>query len=479
MKSIKRSDNGIEQKVLNFFHDYSHFFLGKVLVGFSGGPDSTALVHALYKTKDKTGISISCAYLDHGLRDPADRAGDAVFVRTFCRERKITLYEEHLSPGSLEGERAGRSTEEAARDKRYDFFFRIQNEKQFDFIALGHNEDDFFETMIMRFFQGSHFSGLRGIPQIRGAIVRPFLGISREEIMEYLSVEGTGFRIDSTNEKPIYLRNKVRLSLVPLIKDIFPGYKNALGNLAAKMASAEEFLRSSTSKNITWTRTEYGFSTQADKFLTQPETVQFYSLYSQYDIVNKDREKRVPYTFWKSVIPGDKKKIHLSGELGRGHGVIVRIEDGLLFLERDVVLSGKKRYFIVVENENFYQISRYVAVRVFEDVYDGSQKGTACVLKSTIQGPIVLRSRREGDVIHLEYGRKSVKKILSEWKILPRKRWEVPVIEDQRGIVAVLCSFLGKKDLVRKESCEAGCNIGQKIILFQTEKTESDSEYEG
>jgi tRNA(Ile)-lysidine synthase len=180
----------------------------RVLVAYSGGPDSTFLLQTLHGWWPET----AAVYVNHRLR-ASESADEEAFVRRFCKERGISLFVEQLSwkqkPSNLE---------EAARKRRYRHLEKVAREKGFDKIALAHHADDLVETFLLRLFRGSGPSGLVPMQPQRGKYIRPLLGSRRNQIVDYLSEHDIPYFADSTNSDLHFQRNRIRHELLPYIE---------------------------------------------------------------------------------------------------------------------------------------------------------------------------------------------------------------------------------------------------------------------
>jgi tRNA(Ile)-lysidine synthetase-like protein len=268
-----------------------------ILIGLSGGPDSTCLASILSVLADKLKLTIACACLDHGLRPLAERTAEAELVRRFCETRGITLYTDNLPEGALAAEaaRTGLGLEATARQTRQHFFAGLREKHGFDFLALAHTLDDQIETILWRIFQGSGAGGIRGINPRNGWIIRPLLGTSRREIMAYLETERIEFSMDSTNASTRFLRNKIRHSLVPALKDIFPGMGRSLTTLTSKMRAVDSYLKARSAEVIRWEKTGNGVKTGADGFFAAPAAIRMYALYEATALVPSQVRRRKPH----------------------------------------------------------------------------------------------------------------------------------------------------------------------------------------
>lgn len=227
---------------------YSMFSPGDaVLVAVSGGPDSISLLHALWTMRKELGVSLSVAHLNHGIRGK-EADSEAEFVQEFGKRLELPVKVEKVDLKAIKT-KMKTSMQEAARHVRYDFLRRIAQETGANKIAIAHTADDQVETMLLNIIRGTGIDGLCGIPPVREEIVRPLIDVSRAEILEYLEANSLPYRTDPTNLAPTYMRNRVRLQLIPLLESRFN--KNVKGSLLslAEVARAEaDFARTETEK---------------------------------------------------------------------------------------------------------------------------------------------------------------------------------------------------------------------------------------
>lgn len=215
-----------------------------VAVAVSGGPDSIFLLHALRNLRNKLGIKeLVVCNLDHCLRGKESR-DDTLFVKRVTREMGLAFI--HKRSDIKKMKRTGLSTEEAAREIRYEFLLDAAKDANASVIATGHTLDDQAETILMRFIKGSSFKGMLGVAPTRSEgnirIVRPILEICKEDILEYLDGEGIRYRIDRTNLEPVYFRNVVRAEIMPFLERYNPRLKRVLFNLAEHLREDFEFI---------------------------------------------------------------------------------------------------------------------------------------------------------------------------------------------------------------------------------------------
>lgn len=181
----------------------------KLLIGLSGGADSVALLHILHQL----GYNIVAAHCNFHLRGEESNQ-DESFVRKCCQSLNIPLEIIHFKTEEYAKENH-LSIEMAARELRYNWFEKIRQEQNCDFIVIAHHRDDNVETLILNLARGTGIKGLTGIQPVNGYIRRPLLTVSREEIISYLERINQGFVTDSTNLEDQFARNKIRLNILP------------------------------------------------------------------------------------------------------------------------------------------------------------------------------------------------------------------------------------------------------------------------
>jgi tRNA(Ile)-lysidine synthase len=226
-----------------------------VLAAISGGPDSMALLHALAEIAPRMRVSLVVAHLDHGLRG-AEGAADAAFVRDAAAALRVPAV---IAARPVERAR-GESLEMAARRVRYAFLHETALARGSSRIATGHTADDQAETVLMRLFRGAGPRGLASIRPARAAfgsacggltVIRPLLGLTRHDVLDYLSAIDAAYRTDSSNAEPWALRNRVRSELLPLLSErVNPGVARVLTRFAAREAAIDAFLAEEASRRL-------------------------------------------------------------------------------------------------------------------------------------------------------------------------------------------------------------------------------------
>ena len=239
----------------------------RYLVGVSGGRDSVALLHALGEAGFKRLI---VCHLNHGLRGRA-AADDARFVAMLARQRGLELESEKVDVARL-AKATGESIETAARNARHAFFARVARRRRCRALFLAHHADDQVETFLFNLFRGTGRAGLGGmspdsvrtVDGVRLRLLRPMLGVWREEIDAYLATRGLRYREDASNRAPDHTRNRIRHELLPLVCDVLGReVRPALLRTALILRAEEEWLAALAGK-------EAGETLDAPELRAQP-----------------------------------------------------------------------------------------------------------------------------------------------------------------------------------------------------------------
>ncbi len=222
-----------------------------LVVACSGGPDSTALLHTLLALQPATRLNLHVAHLNHDFRGQ-EAEDDAEFVATMAEKLSLPSTVEEADPIAYQRERGISSFEEAAREVRYRFLTNLANRIDAHSIALGHTADDQAETILMHLIRGAGLPGLRGMqaltpwqdaPNAEAAtLFRPLLQASRQDTRAYCLERDIPFREDSTNRSVRFTRNRIRLRLMPTLKEYNPQVRDALIRIGRAATESLEFL---------------------------------------------------------------------------------------------------------------------------------------------------------------------------------------------------------------------------------------------
>lgn len=224
---IKKVSQFIEEKHLFGFGD-------KVLVALSGGADSVALLRVLLRL----GYACEAAHCNFHLRGE-ESMRDERFVRALAERLGVSLHVIHFDTNAYAVSH-NVSVEMAARELRYDWFAKLRQECGAKVVAVAHHRDDSVETFLLNLVRGTGINGLQGIRPVNGDVVRPLLCVSRVEILDYLSSLGQDYVTDSTNLQDEFVRNKLRLNVIPILEIINPSVSDTIAETARRLADVAQ-----------------------------------------------------------------------------------------------------------------------------------------------------------------------------------------------------------------------------------------------
>ena len=394
----------------------------RVLCAVSGGADSVCLLSLLRRESD---ITVLCAHYNHHLRGEESHR-DESFVRELCARWHIPC---RIGGGDVAAYARENKLgiEEAARERRYDFLRRTAEELQADFIATAHTMNDNAETVLLNMARGTGLAGLGGIPPKRGNILRPLLGVTRQQVEDYLRRENIPWVTDSTNEEDDYARNRVRHHLLPELETIHPGAVRSIGRMTESLREDEAYFQQEAERFLVCCPPD---KLPVGRLLSLPLPVQ-YRVLGRFAPGLSREHRRAVLALCESENPSGA--VDVPGiRLRREYDWLCRGEADFLSLPRRTVTVGET--LALPEAELLLQ-AKYCSK--FERIQ--SSFNTFAFSCANIYGNISVDSRREGDEL-LPVGRKgtrTVKKWMIEAKIPRSRRGLVPVLRDDRGVLAV------------------------------------------
>lgn len=208
----------------------------KLFLAVSGGLDSMVLLHLFQQLPFEIAV-LHCNFQLRGL----ESFGDQNFIQKYCDENAVPIFSTQFDTEAFAKDYK-LSTQVAARELRYNWFYELLETENFDYILTAHHADDNLETFIINLTRGTGLEGLTGIPEQNDKIVRPLLPFSREEILEYAKQNNIQWREDSSNASNKYLRNKIRHDLVPILKEINPNFLNAFQKTQGYLQESQEMV---------------------------------------------------------------------------------------------------------------------------------------------------------------------------------------------------------------------------------------------
>ncbi|MBD3404433.1 tRNA lysidine(34) synthetase TilS [candidate division GN15 bacterium] len=410
-----------------------------ILIALSGGPDSVALTHLLTRLRGTLDLSLTAVNIDHRIRKRAARA-EARFCREFGESLQIPVETAERDIPVI-AKREGKSIEECARDERYRVFDELADDIGAARIAVGHHADDQVETVLFRLFRGAGRSGLLGMPIIRGRIIRPLLACRRDEIIAYLEEFGLDYCEDASNRSTEYSRNFIRQALLPPIRErLNPQVDRAVLSTVELLADEERYLESQTEAAFrrTVSRTP-GAKFQLDL-----------SRYSRYDNVLRRRLLRRCYRHLTGrQEPPDRAVIDRFDRfcMGRGRALSLPGQFRAVRSEPDRVVlapTGRisfSREIILGQRIRLEPTCLMVRARTIDagQLREGRKRRSRSVAVDweCVSEPLVVRTIRPGDRFRPlgMKGRKKIGDYLTDRKIPPVLRDEIPVVCDRHGVI--------------------------------------------
>lgn len=376
-----------------------------VIAAVSGGADSVAMLFALYLLRDELGITLEAAHFNHHLRG-AESDRDEAFVTDFCGRYDIPL---HLGSGRIVPGKKG--LEAAARDARYAFLRRLPGK-----VATAHTADDNAETVLMRLIRGTGLKGLGAIAPVSGNVIRPMLTVTRDDVEAFLEEYALPHVEDSSNGTDDFLRNRIRHGILPLMRAENPRIGENLSAMALLLRQDEACLQAMIPEE------------------QMPDV-------SRLKAMEPALRRRALERFLKAQGVREPEQIHiLQAEqllyhwspsaamqfpggvtIGRQYDRLVRLECALELPETRLSVPGET----CIGGKRF--VSEYAT-----DLEERPDSVLVCPV-----GVLTVRSRRSGDTMRLPGGTRSLKKMYIDRKIPASQRAAVPVLADDRGVLAV------------------------------------------
>ena len=221
---------------------------GKYIVALSGGADSVSLLFVLKHLEHELGIGVEAAHCNFHLRG-AESVRDEEFCKQLCGRLDVPLHLIHFDTQAY-ADLHRVSIEMAARDLRYGYFENLRRDIEAQDICVAHHRDDSVETVLLNLVRGTGLRGLRGIQPRNGNIIRPLLSLSREDIVQYLDALGESYVTDSTNLHNDVKRNKIRLDVMPLLRELNPSVSQSIFETSLRVTEALKIFDEAIQRSI-------------------------------------------------------------------------------------------------------------------------------------------------------------------------------------------------------------------------------------
>ncbi|OHT45811.1 tRNA lysidine(34) synthetase TilS [Flavobacterium tructae] len=386
----------------------------KLFLAVSGGLDSMVLLHLFQQLPFEIAV-LHCNFQLRGL----ESFGDQDFIQKYCDENGISIFSTQFDTEAFAKDYK-LSTQIAARELRYNWFYELLETENFDYILTAHHADDNLETFIINLTRGTGLDGLTGIPEQNDKIVRPLLPFSRAEILEYAKQNNILWREDSSNASNKYLRNKIRHDLVPILKEINPNFLNAFQKTQEYLQESQEMVEDASIMIYQQVAKEEGEDIHFD--LNQLKKLPNYKSYL-YQWLNE-----FGFVAWNDIYD------LVEGQSGKQ----VFSADFRLLKNRDTLILSpiseleENEVFEISAGEQDVNFPLKLRLCQVDDITIDSNKAIF-VDAEKIRFPLILRKWKEGDVFH-PFGMNGKSKKLS--KLF--KDEKLSLIEKEK--IWILCS---------------------------------------
>ncbi|WP_059174211.1 tRNA lysidine(34) synthetase TilS [Bacillus sp. FJAT-27445] len=415
-----------------------------ILVGVSGGPDSMALLHYLWEREKAWGLKLAVAHVDHMFRGN-ESLEDALFVKHFCEELGIQFDMARIDvPKIIALE--GKNGQEASREARYEFFRKQMEQHGYKYLALAHHGDDQLETILMRLTRGSSGRGRAGIPFMRpfvkGAIIRPFLTASREDIDDYCKRNGLETRIDPSNQKDIYSRNRFRMAVLPFLKKENPLVHEHFQRFSEELESDEAYLEElAASRMVTVIKSREKGKVVLDilTFLGMPMPLQRRGIQLILNYLYEERLADLAAIHIDQVISLINRP-HPSGNLDFPVGLIVTRSYSECIFQFGRPKVKPFRIEMHIPGKVALPSGAVISLEVCTQPEKDTRTECTYLPATEVHFPLIIRTKRNGDRMTLKgmRGTRKLKDIFIDNKVPVSERENWPVITDSTGRIVWL-----------------------------------------
>lgn len=390
----------IKRAITDFLNKYRIPHDAGFIIAVSGGADSISLLHA-FKYLNLKIQALHCNFKLRGKESDMDEQ----FVKRFCETYGIALSVKKFDTAAYAKDK-GISIEMAARELRYNWFAEMKTRKKMDYIVVGHHADDLAETFFINICRGTGIKGLTGIKPVNGDILRPLLSFPRTAILKYIEDNHLGYRTDSTNSSLDYVRNRIRLKVIPILKEINPGFRETMEENCEVLKETEAIFR-------------YGIRQLQQQIITREQDELLID-------IEKTMAAPAPYTFlYETLRPLGFNKTQIRDILNTQNAT-----PGKQFTAGNYILSKGRRYWRIfngeqhptarfeVEEAGEYSIKgatyRFTSFPLPPDFVIPPHSSIACLDADKIKFPLLIRSWQTGDYF-CPIGMKKSKKKLSDF----------------------------------------------------------------
>ncbi|MER2170601.1 MAG: tRNA lysidine(34) synthetase TilS [Psychrobacillus psychrodurans] len=434
------------KKVKKYIDKYRLIQSGdRLLLACSGGADSIAVVLIFHELKEIYNVQLGIVHTDHQLRGE-ESAEDMQFVEQVATRLDVPFYGTTLEvPSRMEVE--GGNVQVICREERYAYFDTVMKQEHFDKLVLGHHADDQIETIIMSLVRGSLTSSLTGIPITRpfsnGSIIRPFLCVTKEEILDFVQFKEQSFRHDPSNDKHTYTRNRLRHTVLPLLRQENLHVADSIRTFVEKQQQDDTFLQTLAKEKF-------------DQLVTIKSKSSFFMDTKQFSEVPVALQRRVILILLKYLY--DSSNTLLNNRLIESILTVCNEQDGnaVIHLPKDFFLI--RHYSQVQFSSKPLQSLPFQSQIIDEDCWRAVGAGYSIYLTRNLNEqvpsdekwfiqlendslPLSVRPKMEGDRIHLKgmSTQKKVSRLFIDEKVSTEERVVWPILVSAKNdIMAVI-----------------------------------------
>ncbi len=413
-----------------------------IIVGFSAGPDSTALALVLSELKNEYNLNLILAYFNHNWRiNEVEK--EIEFTKNFASKIKSSYFIDE-APANC------KKTEEIARNLRYDFFNSCAKKFNSKTVMLAHNKNDNIETLIYRIIKGTSLKGLCAIPENRDIYFRPLLNVTKDKIIDFLNKNNQNYLIDSSNLDIKYKRNLIRKKILPLFNEINPNYINSINNLIKNSLATKKIVdnlvnieKQKIIKNNKITRNKY--------LAINPEL--------RYEILNdflyeylKNRDYKTILKLDSFIINNEKSKCSISSD----NFLTISNNEIYIYTKKtknngEVVIKDFGEYNFL---DIIFKIEEY---NMHINKFPKSNENF-CFISPEEENifPLTLRNRKNGDIFSpfgLKEGKMKLKDYFINEKIPQNKKDEYILLCKEKEVLWILGQKISEKYKVKSNKC--------------------------
>lgn len=387
----------LEKFIRHIETEFNDFHAKRLLLAVSGGIDSVVLCH-LCKSAN---LNFAIAHCNFHLRKE-DSNQDQLFVEQLASSLGVSVFVNEFETEKYAKDKSI-SIQIAARELRYGWFEELLNKEKYDYLLTAHHLDDSIETFLINFSRGTGLEGLLGIPKVNGNIVRPLLPFTRDEILEFAEQNEIDWREDYTNKQTKYLRNKFRIKIIPILKEMNPNFAESFEDTISYLNESHQLSEDATNwayeKVVTKKGDEIYFSIEEIKRLSSPKAY-LYRWLCNYG-----------FTAWNDIL--DLLDANSGKVIYSSNFVLLKDRSNLILKEKIKKVEDIEIYYI----ENKQELTQPIKIKV--EPYDTNvlttDSSTILIDGNLVKFPLTIRKYKSGDSF-IPYGMKGTKKVSKFFK---------------------------------------------------------------